>query len=235
MGFPVSDGAPQRLRIERERLGKSQRAFAELIGISKNSQLAYESGSSPITLDYLARSAEHGLDVGYVATGRREDTDEPIRIIAEELRQRISERIGHDESAGLDLVPVNEIDMAYGLGGTYSDVEVQAHARYFPREWLEQITRTAPVHLAWTRGRGDSMGPTINDGDLILFDLSQKQVKEQDAIWALTIGDIAMIKRLRMKGERVLILSDNDRISPDDVHYGEVNIVGRVVFIGRRI
>ncbi len=231
----MSEGAPARLREERERLGKSQRGFAELVGVSKNTQLAYEGGGSPITLDYLSRSADHGVDVVYVATGTR--ASEPVYAKAEDVRRvlRGEAPIAQGGSADLDLVPVAEIDLAYGMGGTYADIGVETQVLHFPRAWLESITRTPPSELTFARGKGDSMQPTLQDGDIVLIDRSIRSIREQDAIWALTIGDIAMIKRVRVKGERVSILSDNDRIPADDVHHEEINVVGRVVFIGRRI
>lgn len=79
------------------------------------------------------------------------------------------------------------------------------------------------------------MQPTLQDGDIVLIDHSMRTVREQDAIWALTVGDVAMIKRLRVRGEMVRLLSDNDRVPTDDVFHEEINVVGRVVFIGRRI
>jgi phage repressor protein C with HTH and peptisase S24 domain len=105
---------------------------------------------------------------------------------------------------------------------------------HFPRAFIESITLSPPSSLTWSRGRGDSIAPTISDNDLVLIDRSQRTLREQDAIWALTIGDMAMVKRLRVRGEKVTILSDNDRVPPDDAHPDEVNIVGRVIFIGRR-
>lgn len=134
----------------------------------------------------------------------------------------------------MDLVTVVSIDMTYGMGSTFALDHVEETAMHFPRAFIESIT-LAPAHsLTWSRGRGDSMSPTIADGDLILIDRSQRIPREQDAIWALTIGDMAMVKRLRVRGEKVTLLSDNERVPPDVAHPDEVNVVGRVIFIGRR-
>ncbi|WP_227698524.1 LexA family transcriptional regulator [Sphingomonas hengshuiensis] len=145
---------------------------------------------------------------------------------------------GGDKGASddLDLVPVHEIDLAYGMGGTYSDSEhVQAEVLHFPRPWLERITRTPPSQLTFARGRGDSMVPTLMDGDIILIDRSQRTIHEQDAIWALNVGHIAMIKRIRIMRDTITILSDNDRVPDAVASEDEVNIVGRVIFIGRKL
>ncbi len=161
--------------------------------------------------------------------------DQPLYATADAVRSALGDRADDGSRAELDLVAVNDIDFAYGLGGTYSDMPIEQTVQYFPRTWIESITSAPPSQLAWTRPRGDSMAPTINDGDLVLFNLAEKTVKEQDAIWAFTIGDIASIKRLRMRKDRVLILSDNDRVPAEEVSHEEVNIVGRVIFIGRRV
>lgn len=141
---------------------------------------------------------------------------------------------GEGSPSGADFVEVQEIDLAYGLGGTFPDEHVDVLTHRFPRTWIEAITLTPPALLTFARGRGDSMMPTINDGDMVLIDRSQRTIREQDALWALTIGEIAMIKRIRARGERVTILSDNDRVPPDEAHHEEINVVGRVIFVGSK-
>ena len=135
----------------------------------------------------------------------------------------------------LDLVSVASVDMAYGMGATFADDHVEVEVLHFPRTWIESLTSTAPQDLAWARGRGNSMSPTIEDNDLVLIDRSDRAVRDQDAIWAFTIGDIAMMKRLRVRGEDVTILSDNKNVPPDRAHPEEINIVGRVSHIVRRL
>jgi phage repressor protein C with HTH and peptisase S24 domain len=135
----------------------------------------------------------------------------------------------------LDLVSVASVDMAYGMGMTFAGDHVDVEVLHFPRAWLASLTSTAPQDLAWARGRGNSMSPTIEDNDLVLIDRSDRSVRDQDAIWAFTIGDVAMMKRLRLRGEDVTILSDNDRVPADHAHPDEINIVGRVSHIVRRI
>ena len=146
---------------------------------------------------------------------------------------------GRDDSEpvvdGEDFVGVQEIDLAYGLGGTFSNDPVNVQTHRFPRAWIEAITATPAAMLTFARGRGDSMQPTIQDSDMVLIDRSQKTIREWDAVWALTIGEMAMIKRVRVRGDRVHILSDNDRVPPEDVFHEEVNVVGRVIFIGRKL
>lgn len=173
-------------------------------------------------------------------TGKRPYPIDAIPRIAAHLSTTVDQIISGDDAANvqdseLDLVRVDEVDLAYGLGGTYADGWIETITHHFPRKWLESITSTPPNLLTIAKGRGDSMMPTLMDGDMVLIDRSQRNVREQDAMWAFTIGDIAMIKRVRVRGEKVLILSDNDRVPTDEAHHEEVRVVGRVIFIGRNV
>lgn len=61
-----------RLREERERLGFSQTAFAELAAASRRSQIDWEKKEGPTpNADHLERWATNGADVLYIITGRR--------------------------------------------------------------------------------------------------------------------------------------------------------------------
>jgi transcriptional regulator with XRE-family HTH domain len=61
-----------RLREERLRLTLDQTSFGQLGGVKKNSQINYEAGRTAPDAEYLLKLEEHGVDPGYVLTGRRE-------------------------------------------------------------------------------------------------------------------------------------------------------------------
>lgn len=122
------------------------------------------------------------------------------------------------------------------MGATYLDGPVETEKRVFSRSWLRNFTRAAPEQLFWTLGDGDSMEPTIRSGEVILIDRSQTSLRSADAIWAVTIGDIAQVKRLRPRASgAVEILSDNPAVPPDVAVDGELHIIGRVVAVVRRL
>jgi transcriptional regulator with XRE-family HTH domain len=62
-------------RLKEERLAKKlkQDDFAELGGVKRVSQGAYESGKAAMSLDYLLRLSAHDVDIDYVVTGVRKD------------------------------------------------------------------------------------------------------------------------------------------------------------------
>ncbi|MEG3089750.1 XRE family transcriptional regulator [Sphingomonas sp. PB4P5] len=206
-------------RIE-ERLtatGLSQSELGRRIGVSQATIAHLVRGRSVGSKHLHAIARGLGTSTAYLEG----QTDDPSEGAAAPLTER-------DIADHLDLVPIKSVDQAYGMGAAFADEEAMVDVHHFPRAWIEQLTHTAPVSLTWARGRGDSMAPTINDNDIVLIDSSERRVEDQDLIWAFTIGDIAMIKRLRVRGDKVTILSDNSEVSNDTAHPDEINIIGRI-------
>ncbi|MEL7719962.1 S24 family peptidase [Citromicrobium bathyomarinum] len=134
-----------------------------------------------------------------------------------------------EEARSADLVEIDEIDMRYGMGASDVSGHVEPAKRVFSREWLRNFTDARPGQLYWAIGQGDSMEPTISSGDLILIDRSQDTMFDRDLIWACTVGDFGMIKRLRPTRDGVTIMSDNPSVTDDFATDGELTIIGRVI------
>ncbi len=134
------------------------------------------------------------------------------------------------------LVEVPEIDPSFGLGSVFMDEAPAPEMRTFSRAWLRQLTTTPPEELYWARGRGNSMSPTIQEGEPVLVDRRQQSPRDADLIWAFAWGDIGAIKRLRpMPDGSVKILSDNPAVPPDIAHGSEIHIFGRVVAVVKNL
>jgi transcriptional regulator with XRE-family HTH domain len=68
----------ERLRSQREALGLSQQALAEICGITARSQRNYESGERLPDAAYLAALSAAGADVLYILTGQRSQPIAPL-------------------------------------------------------------------------------------------------------------------------------------------------------------
>lgn len=133
-------------------------------------------------------------------------------------------------------VELEQIDLRYGMGGTYGDGPVMAERRSFSREWLRSISNTAPRHLFWAIGDGDSMEPTIRSGEVILVDRSNDTPRMDGGIWVVMHGEIGMIRRLRQLPDGTVELhSDNHLVRPQTAVDGELHAVGRVIAVVRRL
>lgn len=144
-----------------------------------------------------------------------------------------------DIAAEHGLVLVEEIDLAFGMGATFLNQDTQPEVVGmvpFRTAWLREMFRGALSALKVVRGIGDSMDPTIRSGDFVLIDTSRQRIDEQDAIWAICYGELGMIRRLRqLPGGGVMMMPDNQLVRPTEAYDGEMAIIGKVIWIGRRM
>jgi phage repressor protein C with HTH and peptisase S24 domain len=205
------------------RVGVTQQTIGKLIkGLSSGSshihKIARELGTTP---EYL--------------TGEIDDPT-PQSFASDRTSYRVAPNSLNDLKSAGDMVPVMMIDLSYGMGMTFLDVPVDEQIRYFPREFLRTYTKSAPEFLFWAHGIGDSMSPDINDTDTLLIDTNQKNLNIADKIWALAWGEVGMVKRLRpMPDGSVEIISSNPNVPAARAVDGEMDVIGRVVAVVRKI
>lgn len=207
------------------------------LGIASSTAANYWSGKRPWpteTLPDLARTL--GVNLDFLLTG------EGLEITANGVTRavlgdrRLTYQAPERERDRDDLVEVAEIDPRFGAGGVIMDEHAVPEMRTFSRTWLRQITSTPPEELYWGRPRGNSMAPTIDDGEPILIDRRQNTVLDADLIWAFAWGDIGAIKRLRpLPNGTVQILSDNPSVPIATAVEGEIHIFGRVIAVVKNV
>ena len=124
-------------------------------------------------------------------------------------------------------------------GGTIVEAENNPGRDFhFRRAWIRDRLRAAPSMLRVMAVQGDSMMPTLNDGDVILVDMNQRN-PVPPGVFVLHDGMGLVAKRLEhvpmSDPPRVRIISDNRQYSPYECTAEEVNIVGRVRWYGREM
>lgn len=135
-----------------------------------------------------------------------------------------------------DLLAIPMLELGYGMGGTFLDgVDAGEVIEHFPRSFVRMFTSAPEGLLCFSHGIGDSMYPTIGDRDVILIDRSRDTINLTDQIWALSVGGIGMVKRVRLGGGRVTLLSDNKEVPDYDPGEDELHVIGRVIAIVRRV
>jgi len=217
-------------RFRRALGGESPHAFANRVKISNTMVQKYlQQGSEP-GLDMLVKIADGtGVTLDWLARNRgpmRHGTSQQI-VVAE---------------AGLPygFVPVPKIDIrpsagAGSLAATYEESEPDILA--FREEWLRRIG-VSPKFARLMVAQGDSMRETINDGDLMIVDISIRDFVGE-AVYVLVYGGLVRLKRLQMLRSGVLLLkSDNPGYDTEEVPPGELPdliIGGRVRWVGGAI
>ena len=206
-------GIAERLAEQLEKQAMSQNELARRVGVSQQTIWKLLNGHSRSSSHLHRIARELGVSTDYLAG----DVDDPTADAQPPAAQRE------------DMVQVAMVDLAYGMGGTYLAEHPDARMEEFPLSFLRHFTKADPRQLVIAEGVGDSMAPTIGPSDLVLIDRGQDNLSVNDRIWACAIGEVGMIKRLRVRGDSVTILSDNPNVPEDQAADGELHLIGRVV------
>lgn len=217
---------PDRLRERIAARGTSQSALARSVGISQ-ATIAKLVGGDAFGSKHLHLIARELRTTEAYLTGATDDPD-----VGAFIPPSAAELV---EQMGLTMIP--EIDLHFALGGgSYADGPVSTSLVPYRTDWLQRITRGTPADVFLTRGDGDSMMPTILDDDDVVVNRADRIITKQDRIWALGYGDLVAIKRVRRLASGVFqLLSDNPNVTPIEAYEEELRVIGRVIWIGRRM
>jgi phage repressor protein C with HTH and peptisase S24 domain len=197
--------------------------------------------------DYSSLSRLIGRNAAYVQQYIKRGV--PRRLAEQDRRQlaryfQVSEeRLGGPppeeglSDHGLVSVPRLQVGASAGAGALGGEERAGSHFA-FDAKWLRTIGAGDPKRLSIIRVEGDSMVPTLADGDEILVDADGARDRLRDGIYVLRMDDALVVKRLALNpaGGRASIQSDNDAYpSWPDCPLSAIEIVGRVVWAGRRI
>jgi len=143
-----------------------------------------------------------------------------------------------DESTdGMIKVPRLDVGASAGPGAINESEAAISHIAFDPK-WLRQLCKGSTNHLSFIRVQGDSMSPTLADGDDILVDGADGADRLRDGIYVLRRDDALMVKRLAINpfDSRATIKSDNPAYPEwKDCELSTLAIIGRVVWAGRRL
>jgi hypothetical protein len=198
--------------------------------------------------DYAGLSRLIGRNSAYVQQFIKRGTP---RRLAEDDRRRLASYFGIDEallggpaaapaSAAEGLVSVPRLDVGASAGAGAADSAERRLGRIaFDARWLRRLGLSGgdPDRLSLIRVEGDSMVPTLSDGDEILVDRLDSAGRLRDGVYVLRVEDALVVKRVALgPAGRVSVLSDNEAYPgwPDCDPAG-IDLVGRVVWVGRRL
>lgn len=217
-----STSAARRLAEAIERHG-ARSTVAELAGISRQALSEILGGNSTPKVGTLESLCDViGVDFNFIMKGFAGDDASPAN---------------RSINIASNYLAIPEADLSYGMGGTFvDDISTSTVIRELPAEWVRSFTHAPAEQLFLCRGIGDSMMPTLLDSDLLLVDRSQTRLKQSDRIWVVMIGDIGMIKRLRVEPTgNLTLLADNETVPPMTVGVEEIVPIGRVVAVIRKM
>jgi hypothetical protein len=117
--------------------------------------------------------------------------------------------------------------------GSLSGEEQPFDALRFSTRWL-RAQGFEPASLSAIAVTGDSMEPTLRDGDEILVQRGAYPLR--DGIHVVRVDDALLVKRLETGRPGVLtLISDNPSYRPIELPRDDVAVIGRVVWKGGRL
>jgi phage repressor protein C with HTH and peptisase S24 domain len=214
---PLSQGIGQRIEQIRGRL--TQQVFAKSIGISKSSLIRYEKEDRLPDAEIIARVCEgYKADLTWLITGKGDP------FVPEPQEE--------------ECIQIPKYDIGVSAGpGAFVDAAGEPELISVDLQWLRQELHVCPSEVSMIYVRGDSMQPTIMDGDMLLVSSHVEQIR--DGIYVSRYDGLLQVKRLQRQPKGVIrVTSDNPAYDPFSVNLQDEGtdfvIVGRVVWVGRK-
>lgn len=195
--------------------------------------------------DFSALSRLLGKNSAYIQQYLRRGTPKRLK---EDERRILARYFGVSESlfgapegapitGGLIAVPRIPIAASAGPGAFPGDERPRPYFA-FDERWLQAMTSASTDDLVIIRVAGDSMVPTLGDGDDILIDKGDAANRLRDGIYVLRVDEALIVKRLALNPatRRVTVQSDNPAY-PDwpDLQLDTVHCIGRVIWAARKV
>jgi hypothetical protein len=139
--------------------------------------------------------------------------------------------LGGAEAPAVAEVPRLDLGASAGPGGVV-DRETRRRPALLAADLLRQLgVRRAAASVI--RVAGDSMAPTLCDGDEILVDRDRRAI--DPGVHVVRADGVLLVKRLRRAIGGVELISDNPDYPPMLRRGEDVEVVGRVVWLSRTL
>ena len=209
----------QRIRMLRGNTSKAE--FCRRFGIHRNTLPKYESGERAPGADFLkALSDAYDVSLDWLIKGT-----EPMRP-------------GHPAQGrslladDFEFIPMAEAKLSAG-GGAFVLSESMRDYYAFRTDWLTK-TLSSVKNAILMRVTGDSMEPTIYDGDTVMLDTGRTHIYD-GSIYALRMEDTIMIKRLSLRpGNKIQVIPDNRKeYDAYETDRKDIHVLAQVVWFAR--
>ena len=130
-----------------------------------------------------------------------------------------------------DIVSIEMLDVTACCGNGIENIAENVSGHWaMPLLDFRQITMSAPENIKLIRVKGDSMNPTLKDGDWVMVDITRK-APDSDGLFLLLLANGLAVKRVQCGlGQNITVISDNPIYAPIPATLEEVPIVGKVIY-----
>lgn len=219
------DPIHERFKEVRLALGFKQNAFGELFGISGDAISAIERGRAKPTLESIGTLATMGVNTDWLLRGVGE------MFFKETPEQKPKYPKPHQQfdasPKGENTVYAEILSLQVSAGKGKEPFDTSVIGRY--PLYYKIIHPYQPEHVKVVEANGDSMTPTIYDGDFIFF--VPGEIKS-DGIYVIRFLEYLMVKRIQFQlNGNVFVISDNPRYEKQvmKADNDDFQIIGKVI------
>lgn len=214
-----------------------QYEIAELLGMSKVQFATQKSRGKLPKIEIELWAVKNGISPEWILTGTGPmKAEQSLSDMGMVLTARYAPGDPRAKGAAqlrTHFTPIPKVTgfLSGGPGSWELSPEVEQYYA-FRTDWLK--SKGQPAHMKLMQVKGDSMYPTLQNGDYVLVDESQTTPLD-GRIMALNLSGEAVVKRIRIELDgRISVLSDSGEVrgpcKPD-----EITILGKVVWLGREM
>ncbi len=214
------------IRVEK---GMSQAMFATQFEMTQTTYSQYETGKRSVPDEFKQQLADkYNINLHWLITG--------IGSMYNTSNSTSNNLVKTDNNINIDIalkdsveVPMLDLHLSAGHGSDWYSGSLTGEKLYIPK----RVARRYPSNSVFAGAvvDGDSMEPTLNDGEPVVF---VKGFIKGDGIYVLAVNGELFVKRLEFN--RILnvlrIISDNPKYPPTELKsdmQDSVRILGKVV------
>lgn len=219
----MSTAFARRFQLVVDQLAKgNKKHFAELTGKSSSHIYKICRGMSRPSMAYLQDLYdEYKVDLNWLLTGEKNEGGQVT---------------GTPSQDDLVFAPMFDVQASAGFGSEVLSEDIDDYFA-FNKSFLSRQLNVSSEQLVFVTISGDSMLPTLQDGDRVLVDMSDKDVR-REGLYLLQSEEGLMAKRLTEQQGEINVCSDNPDYDNWIIPLTEREnnpVAGKIVWCGRAI
>ncbi|THA10462.1 LexA family transcriptional regulator [Rodentibacter pneumotropicus] len=215
-----------RMKLIAEKSFKSNYSeFARAVGVAQASLARWVKGEAdPSRMNLIKIADASGVSLEWLALG----VGDMEGKAPQQIKPDVNLLASNDETF-VEIEDCREVRLSAG-GGAFNNDYQETCTTKVERAWL-QARRLKAKDCAMFLVSGDSMHPTLRDGEEIIVDRSKRQLQE-GKIFVLNHAGAMLVKKVQFTYEGVELLSDNNAYRPIKITSEEADtliVIGQLV------